>query len=389
MPQPSRFDALRTPGVPSLFVVAFLARMPHAATGIVLTLHVVTGLHRSYAEAGLVTAAATIGLGIGAPWRGRAVDRFGLRRAMLPSVVVESVVWAVAPHLGFTALIVAAFVGGLFVVPVFPITRQSLAVLAPEHGRDQLFALDAVSTEVTFMVGPVLGVLLATSGSTPLALTTIGGATAVAGIGLMVFNPPTRAATTAGSGPSEPWAPGRELLLILAASTAAGLVLVGTDVSIVAVLNDSGHKADVGWVVAVWAGGSMVGGLWYSTRRRTLSPFVLTALLAVSVLPAAMAHDPVWLAVALFVAGLPCAPALSAMTTRLVDVVPEHRRGEAMGWMGASQTIATTMGAPLVGGVIDHTAGTVGFAAAGILGVVGLAVGAAIVLPRRRAAVVS
>src|SRR6478609_9243937 len=131
MPSTTYGAVLRLPGVARLFVVSFLARIPAAMVGVVLTLHVVSTLDRGYAQAGIVVGAATIGSAIGAPWRGRLVDRVGLRRAIAPSVLVESAVWLTAPHLGYEALVVAAFVAGLFLVPVFSVTRQSLSVLVP------------------------------------------------------------------------------------------------------------------------------------------------------------------------------------------------------------------------------------------------------------------
>ncbi len=72
---------LRLPGVLPLVLVSFVARIPHAMTGVVLTLHVVGPLGLGYARAGLVAAAMTVGVAIGSPWRGRRVDRLGLRAA--------------------------------------------------------------------------------------------------------------------------------------------------------------------------------------------------------------------------------------------------------------------------------------------------------------------
>jgi MFS family permease len=97
-------DLLRRPGVLRLVLVALVARIPHAATGVVVTLHVVGALGKGYAQAGLVAAAMTIGMAIGAPWRGRRVDSWGVRRALLPSVIIEAAVWVVAPFLGYEAL---------------------------------------------------------------------------------------------------------------------------------------------------------------------------------------------------------------------------------------------------------------------------------------------
>ena len=194
MPSTTYGAVLRLPGVARLFVVSFLARIPAAMVGVVLTLHVVSTLDRGYGQAGVVVGAATVGMALGAPWRGRLVDRLGLRRAIAPSVVVESAVWLVAPHLTYELLIVAAVVAGLFLVPVFSVSRQSLSVLVPIAHQKAAFSLDSVAVELTFMLSPVVGVLLATQASTSVALTVVGALTVAGGVLLMWANPPTRSA---------------------------------------------------------------------------------------------------------------------------------------------------------------------------------------------------
>lgn len=382
---------LRLPGVLPLVLVSFVARIPHAMTGVVLTLHVVGPLGLGYARAGLVAAAMTVGVAIGSPWRGRRVDRLGLRRALLPSVVVESAVWLVAPRLGYEALLVAAVVAGVFLVPVFSVVRQSLAVLVPAEQQRTAYALDSVGTEMTFMLAPTLGVLVATQVSTTAALTLVGVATVAAGLLLMWFNPPTRSpegtAVHAAEGGRRPRLLTPGLLVVLAAASAAALILNGTDVGIVAALQGWERETAVGWMIALWCAGSVVGGLVYGAQKRELHPLALVALLGAATLPAALAQTQWQLALAVVVAGLPCAASLSAINASLVRMVPEHRRGEIMGWSGTANTVGAALGAPVVGAVIDSTGPGGGFAAAGgvglVLSVLGLAV---LTLARRRAA---
>jgi MFS family permease len=385
---------LRLPGVLPLVLVAFVARIPHAMTGVVLTLHVVGPLGLGYARAGVVAAAMTVGVAIGSPWRGRRVDRLGLRRALVPSVVVESAVWIIAPRLGYEALVVAAVVAGAFLVPVFSVVRQSLAVLVPAEQQRTAYALDSVGTELTFMLAPTVGVLIATQVSTTAALTVVGVSTVAAGVLLMWFNPPTRSPATGGPAPVADaprvrlLTPG--LLVVLAAASAAALILNGTDVGVVAALRGWGHDSAVGWMIALWCLGSVVGGLVYGGGRRELHPLVLVALLGVATLPAALAQTQTQLAVAVVVAGLPCAATLSAINASLVRQVPEHRRGEVMGWSGTANTVGAALGAPVIGAVIDGFGPWSGFAAAGgvglVLAVLGLAV---LALARRRAGAAS
>lgn len=374
---------LRLPGVGRLFAVSFVARIPHAMTGVVLTLHVVTSLDRGYAQAGLVAGAMTVGMAIGAPWRGRLVDRLGLRRAIAPSIVIESAVWVVAPHLSYEALVVAAVVAGLFLVPVFSVTRQSLSVMVPLAQQRSAFALDSVAVEVTFMLAPVLGVVLATQVSTSAALTVVGSTTVLAGVLLFWADPPTRSVAASDAVPAVEGARARvlgpDLVVVLLAALAASFVLVGTDVSLVAALNDEGRAADVGWMIALWAGGSVVGGLVHGARHRSPSPLALVAVLALATVPAAFAPVPVWLALAVVLAGLPCAPALSSINATLVRLVPEHRRGEVMGWSGTMSTVGNALGAPLCGWVIDRATPGHGFLTAAAVGGA-VAVGGLVVL---------
>ena len=136
----------------------------------------------------------TIGIAVGAPWRGRRVDTVGLRRALIPSVISEAVIWSVVPLVSYEVLLPLVFVGGLLTLPIFSVVRQSLGVLASGEQRRTAFTLDAISTELVFMIGPAAGALVATAGLSVLGLTVVGIATSVSGLLLMWFNPPTRSA---------------------------------------------------------------------------------------------------------------------------------------------------------------------------------------------------
>ena len=90
---------LALPGVAAVTAVSFLARLPASAAAITLTLHVVLTLEHGYAAAGLVGAAATVGMAIGAPLHGRLVDRRGLRTMLVLTLSAQAVFWGVAPLL--------------------------------------------------------------------------------------------------------------------------------------------------------------------------------------------------------------------------------------------------------------------------------------------------
>ena len=124
------------------------------AGAVILTLHVVASLGRSYGEAGLVTAASTVAVAVSGPWRGRLLDRIGLRRTVGPSLVVQVVCWSIAPWVGYAPLIGFAALAGLFVVPTFSILRQVIIRSVPSDQRRTALSLDSSATELSFMAGP-------------------------------------------------------------------------------------------------------------------------------------------------------------------------------------------------------------------------------------------
>jgi MFS family permease len=380
---------LRLPGVARLLAVAVFARIPQTAAGMVLTLYVVGQLDQGYGAAGLVATAATVGMAASGPWRGRAIDRYGLRRSLVPSVIGSAVSWSAAPFVGYGPLIVVAFAGGVLGVPTFGIVRQSLSVLVPVEQRRTAFALDSIGVELSFMVGPAAGVLIATQLSAMTALLTVGAGWVLSALALMLLNPPTRsaAAPVPPTGPVEPGSvergsvergsvePGRgprwynpELVVVLTAALSAGLVLAGTDVGLVAELREAGALSRTGLVFLAWSGGSVIGGAIYGGMHRSVSPTVLLLGLALLTVPVGLAPSPVLLAVTILPAAALCAPLISSTAEAVSRLVPEHARGQAMGWHGSALTIGSALGAPLAGAAIDAIAPWSGFAAVGTVG---------------------
>lgn len=415
--------------VRNLLLVAMVARLPHSAAGVLLTLHVVQTLGLGYGAAGAVAALLTIGIALGAPWRGRRVDTAGLRVALIPSIVAEAVVWSVAPHLNYPGLLVAALVGGVFSLPIFSVVRQSLGVMTTAEQRRTAFALDSIGTEVTFMVGPAAAALVAVQLSTTIGITAVGISASLAGLALVWFNPPTRSgqpgSVAGGMAPStdrddvasslesaESAAPAevaagqadgasglRRLLgrargglgwvtvgvaVILVVAAGAGMVLSGTDVGIVAVLRGHGQGEQLGFVFFAWCLSSLVGGVVYGAMTVRIHPLVLLLLMSALTVPMGFATD-VWsLSLLSLGAGLLCAPTLAAASEAVAALVEEKRRGEAMGWYGSALTAGTALGSPFTGLMIDAAGPWAGFVGIGVGGVVLCAAGLVAQGVRRR-----
>jgi MFS family permease len=376
---------LALPAARAALLLGFFIRIPLFAAGVILTLHVVGTLHRSYGAAGILSTAATIALAVSSPWRGRLLDRKGLRRVVLPSLVVQAVCWSIAPWVDYWWLMALAAIGGLFAVPTFSILRQVLMAAVPEEQRRTALSLDSVCTEFSFMAGPALGVWVATVWDTAISIFVFEWLSIIAGIVLYVLNPAIRddheGDVDATPPPRRSWF-GVPVVAVLAAAAATTIVLGGSDVAIVATLRTMDAQQHIGWVLAVWGAGSIVGGLVYGAWHRSVAAFWLLAGLALVTAPVALAANLPMAAVLLFVSGLFCAPSITATVDTLSRLVPISARGEAVGWHGSSMTAGIALGAPLAGFAIDAGGWQWGFLVVSAVGLL-IAVVCGLVLGRR------
>lgn len=368
-------QALRLPGVRSLLLVATLARTPLTATTVTVTLHVVLALDLGYGAAGLVNAALTVGNAIGAPLLGRLIDRRGLRPVLVLTMITEGLFWATAWTFPYPLLVVTALLAGMVALPVYSVARQCIAALVPADRRRPAYALDSMAVDLSFMIGPALAVLMATTVSPRATMLALAAGIVLSGLLFFVLNPPIRAEHEESEAVATPSLPRRQwmtprLIGVLAAGTATTLVLMGTDVSIVAVLRESGQVEWTGLVLAMWAAYSILGGFAYGASSRPYSPAVLVGLLGLCTIPVGLGGAQWWLLLlALVPAGALCAPSLAATADAVSRLVPARVRGEAMGLHNSSITVGLALGAPLAGAVIDLLGPAWGFAAAGLFGV--------------------
>ncbi|MHB1474413.1 MAG: MFS transporter [Dermatophilaceae bacterium] len=383
---------LSVPALRQALALGILVRIPIFAGGVILTLHVVQSLHRDYGSAGLVSAAATICIAVSGPWRGRLLDTKGLRRVVLPSLVVTAICWSIAPFVDYLPLLLLAALAGLFVVPTFSIIRQAVIAAVPGNDRRTALALDSVAVEVSFMVGPLVGVWAATVWSTAWVLFSVEMLGVVAGIGLWSANPVMRADRgdtdgTAGD-PAEKLSRRAwfrpHFLAMCAAAAASTIVLSGSDIAFVAALREFGTVSLLGPVLAIWGFGSVIGGLVYGMLRRSIPAFLLLGGLGMATLPIALAPS-VWPLAGLgFLAGLLCAPTITATVDQLSRVVPDAARGEAMGWHGSAMTAGSALGAPVAGLAIDQWGWGGGFVSVSLVGVAVAVLGAGATYAYRR-----
>lgn len=377
-------QVLALPGVRTLLVLIFFARLPSTAAGMILTLHVAVSMGRGYGAAGTVGAAATIGIALGAPLMGRVIDRYGLRRMLIITTIGETAFWLVAQFLPFPLLLVCGFAGGVLVTPAMSIGRQAMAAVVPLELRRTGYSVDTVSTELAFMLGPLGAVFVCTQFSTQTAMLVMAVGLVLVGVLLYVVNPRVRSEAEkaeAAHVPRREWlTPQMYGVLIIAAG--AVFVLGGTEVALVAHVQSTGDLQWTGVVAAVWAAGSAVGGLVYGALHRSFPQVKLMALLGVLTIPVGLAGEWWMLMLALIPAAALCAPTVAATAEEVARLAPPAVRGVATGLQSSAFTLGQAAGAPAVGFMVDHASPAWGFAVAGAGGLV--VAGVATLLSARR-----
>lgn len=382
-------DLLSTPDVRRVVVLGLVIRIPLWAANIALVLHVVTHLNRSYVDAGLVAGVASLALAISGPWRGRRLDQRGLRATVGPALIVEVVCWAIAPWVPFWPLVFLVLIAGLFVVPSFSIVRQVMIAAVPLKQRTAALSLDAVAVELSFMVGPVVGVLIATSIPTPIALIVCQFASIGGSLVLWWINPPLQAAGAPTERsvkvPFRSWI-SPSVVMILVLTVASTIVLNAEDLGIVAALRHAGHSSWIGWELALWGGGSAVGGILYGAAHRHPPASWLLLGLGISTALVAIAPNIAVFTVLLTISGIFCAPTITATVDHLSRAVPESVRGEAIGWHGSALTVGGAISAPIIGAMLDAHGWGSGFWLGGGLGAAVAVVALLILRENRKAA---
>lgn len=347
---------LAIPGLRTLLLIGLVARIPVVATGLALTLHVVGALRLGFLQAGLVGAAATAGVAVGAPVAGRFVDRRGLRPVLAVTTVAQLAFWTAAPFLPYWPLVVGAFAGGILALPVFTVVRQCVAAAVPAEQRRSAYALDSMLVEVAYMTGPALAVALTTAIGSSWTMALIGLGLVGSGAALLALDPPTRVDDESATAEAEvrrrQWLT-PALLALLVVTTVATFVLAATELGLVAMLKADGATRWTGLVLAAWGMASLVGGFVYGALPRGFSPLVIVGAMAALTVPIGLAGHWKWLFLALLPAGILCAPAISTTIDTLSRWVPAVARGEATGLHSTAMTLGLAIAGPITGTIID------------------------------------
>jgi MFS family permease len=319
----------------------------------------------SYAVAGLVTGAHQVGVGLGSPFQGKLVDRFGQRVVLIPDAVGYAVgciglALLIGAQASVPVLVGVAVLTGVMYPPTTACARVVLSRLFPTGAmRETAFAVSSIAVELGFIVGPLAATVVAVRFGGRYAVML---AAVLALVGALGFASTRASRTTArrdvaatGRGGALRQ-PGVRVMVVALGFVA--VVFGAIDVVLPAVAEFAGQPGAAGSLVAAIAGGSLVGGVvygarvWPGTLRDRLRVVIVVLGLSLAVVPLALPGLNAFMA-ALFLGGLFLGPTTIVAFQLIDDLSLPGTQTEAQSWTQSSIVIGVAGGAALAGQVIE------------------------------------
>jgi MFS family permease len=357
-------EFVRRPHVGRLLVVAFFSRMPIGMVGFSMLMFLREALG-NYALAGLAVGINFVSMAISAPIQGRIIDRHGPERLLRVTAVVTTlclcgVAAAALMKLPFATIALLAAIAGIFASPITTLTRTIWRHLFDEEDdRRTAFALDAVTIELNFTLGPAMVAFM-------LALF---GATAAFALTICVVAASTVIFITSGAlklfkrvAPTErhllgPLTEPRLVVVFIAMlgiTTGFGILEVGYP----AFATFMGMGALAGVLLAINSlgsatGGAIYGGLHFKTPiERQFAVCML--LMAIPFGLHAAWLDPFFFGVLAFLSGALIAPTLTGHAVLVSRLAPPKYATEAFTWSSTFIVSGLGTGMAVGGWLAEH-----------------------------------
>ncbi|MDY7541247.1 MULTISPECIES: MFS transporter [unclassified Cryobacterium] len=369
----SYWTLLKTPGVARLIAAQLTARFPFGMLSLAFLIHI-ERVYDSYGSAGLVLGAMSIGQAIAGPLTSRLMGRWGMRPVIIATIAIcaSAIVVMALLVLPIWGLMVIGLVAGLTTPPIQPAVRTIYPKIVNSRQLTPLFSLDASAQEIIWVLGPVIATFVAIQISSVAGILLAAAFLVGGGIWFVVLPEVGRVRIPRSR---------RKLGAVLKRppvllSTVVGFMLVAACSAVEAgVVAAFGHgSADSGWVLGIFAIGSLVGGL--ALGHAPIGPWALAGRMLIVTIGLSLATLGLsfwWLAATLLLAGIGIAPAFAVLFGIVSASVKFSDTAEAYGWVGTGQLMGAALGSATAGFMIDHNgAGSAilvaaGFAALGTL----------------------
>lgn len=359
-------------------------RLGYAMAGLAMVL-LIRDRTGSFILAGLGLGLFSFAAAVLAPLRGHLVDTLGQTKPLSLYLPVFCCAFGLLPLARAPWLLMTLCTISGAMSP--PLLASSRALWRPIVGAELLrpaYAVDAVSMQVSAVLGPAAAAALVAAAGGPAAIWCVTALVAIGGA-LFVAIPASRrwrGDPAAGGFRGAVSAPGVRTLIGVAACT--GTALGAITLALTGIAQEAGSTVGAGLLIAALALGSAVGGGWAGARTIRRGPAVGMAMglgvLATCLLIATLASASTPLAIMLIVGGLGLGPA-NVYLLELID------RSAPLGSQVAAfaAVVAVEGGFVGLGSLLAGRAADAGGAHAGLV-VAGVAefLAAAILLMRRR-----
>jgi predicted MFS family arabinose efflux permease len=329
----------RVPGALSFIAGTALSRTGGAMFGVAVIV-MLSERRGSFGLAGAVSAVGLAVLAVAGPVIGRLVDKHGQRRVALPFVLVSAAC-------GFTVAVLSWRDAPAWTLFLF----YGLSAVLPEPGpmsrarwahifRDEpdrlhtAMSFEQVADEASFVVGPVLAVIVSTMWFPEAGLVV---AEVLFTAGMLAFlaaretEPPV---VPHGERPAGLAVRRRGLFLVATVLVMTGVIFGANEVIAVAYAKEAGETSFSSVVLGAFALGSTLAGIVFGTRvfRSTMTRRLLLAATGMFVLEVpALLVGGLWpLVVVMFVAGSATAPMLITSLSLAQRLVPKALVTEGM-----------------------------------------------------------
>ena len=365
-----RRDVLR------LFGSQLVGRLPIGMADLAIVL-LVRQRGGSYALAGLLAGVMAISTAVSSPLLGRLSDRVGARVVVLTGAVLAAgaaIAFAITTTDHATpASLAAALVLGAAEPPLSPCFRALLPDLVGRDRLHALYAIDSTTQELVFITGPLIVVGVASVSSIGVAVASMS-VLVLAGSVVFASAPTVRAAPRNQRRDAEGALRSSGLRTICVVVAVAMLGFGAVQVAVPAACEVSGSRTAAGYVMTIWAFGSLVGGFLYATSKlrgdaRT-HLLICLCLNAAGTVACLISPSPYALAAALFCVGLVVAPAFSCVFVLVERTAVGGSLTEAFSWIQSAFAGGFAAGSAVAGVLIDVSGWRLGFAfaAAAVLG---------------------
>ncbi|MFC9224046.1 MFS transporter [Streptomyces hygroscopicus] len=320
--------------------------------------------YRGFKSAAIVVSVSALA-GVTVPLRGRLMDRYGYALVMCPSLVVYLGALTVlvvneSAHGSFATTVVCGFVASASIPPIQIVTRLMWGAMTTGTLRTTILSLDAVLTDVGYIVGPTVAAFLVVAvvpwaGLAASALLTTGATLLLLSRELSQQHGQPRSAERHWLGPLHTWA----LLTLMVAVACFFMAVRAVELALPAWAQQHESPLMGGVLLSCMSVGSVAGGLILGALpawRSAWATFpVLLAVLCVgtSFMAAASFTWTAVLVVATACMGIAVGPSFVTLYATAGNVSPADMAAETQSWIAFSVSLGGAAGAAVSGVVIQ------------------------------------